>query len=130
MELFGTLALAMTAAFSAVALKKYAPETSVVIVVAAAAAILLSVLSQITPIIHELNSLLSKAQLNASYGEVLLKTIGICLVCQFTSDACRDAGQSAIASKVELAAKTTIVILSLPLLEGLITVVSSLLQNG
>ena len=130
MELFGTLALAMTAAFSAVALKKYAPETSVVIVVAAAAAILLSVLSQITPIIHELNSLLSKAQLNASYGEVLLKTIGICLECQFTSDACRDAGQSAIASKVELAAKTTIVILSLPLLEGLITVVSSLLQNG
>ena len=130
MELFGTLALAMTAAFSAVALKKYAPETSVVIVVAAAAAILLSVLSQITPIIHELNSLLSKAQLNASYGEVLLKTIGICLVCQFTSDACRDAGQSVIASKVELAAKTTIVILSLPLLEGLITVVSSLLQNG
>ena len=39
MEIFGYFALAVTAVFSAAALKKYAPETSLVIAVAASAAL-------------------------------------------------------------------------------------------
>jgi stage III sporulation protein AD len=36
---------------------------------------------------------------------------------QFAADACRDAGESALASKMELAGKITILILALPLFE-------------
>ena len=130
MELTGILALALTAAFSAVALRKYAPETSVVIAVAAGAVILLELLSHLSPELQEIRSLLSQAGLDGSYGAVLLKTLGVCFVCQFTSDACRDAGQTALASKVELAAKLSMLIIALPLLKGILHTAAELLTRG
>lgn len=130
MELTGILALALTATFCAVALKKYAPETSVVIAVAAGAVILIEVLLHVFPVLREISSLLSQAGLDGSYGTVLLKSLGICFVCQFTSEACRDAGQAALATKVELAAKVSMLLIALPLLEGILRTAAGLLTNG
>lgn len=130
MELTGILALALTAAFSAVALKKYAPETSVVIAVAAGGTILLELMSRISPVVQEVNTLLSGAGLNGAYGPVLLKTLGICFVTQFASDACRDAGQSSLASKIELAAKLSMIIIALPLFENILHTAADLLTNN
>lgn len=50
----------------------------------------------------------------------LLKALGIGLVCQFTAQLCREAGQEALASGVELFAKVQIVLLSVPLLQELL----------
>ena len=112
MEIFGYFALAVTAVFSAAALKKYAPETSLVIAVTASAALLIKILSGISPVISEINGLVSVSGVNAGYVPVLMKTIGICFVCQFTADACRDAGQSSLASKTELAARIAVIVIS------------------
>ena len=37
---------------------------------------------------------------------ILFKTLGICFLAQFAADSCRDAGESALASKVELAGRS------------------------
>ncbi len=128
MEIFGYFALAVTAAFCAVALKKYAPETSVVIAVAASAALLVKILSGISPIINEINELVSVSGVSTGYVPVLMKTIGICFVCQFTADACRDAGQNSLASKTELAARVAVIIISLPLFRDILNTVSGILK--
>ena len=129
MELFEIFALAVTGSFCAVSLKKYAPEISAVIAVSAGALILTSLLGKFTPIVEEINTLVSSAGISTEYGTVLLKTVGICFICQFTSDACRDCGQSSIASKVELASKLSIVLISLPLFKTILDTVSALLTN-
>ena len=49
----------------------------------------------------------------------MFKTLGICFLAQFAADSCRDAGESALASKVELAGKISILVLSLPLFEDI-----------
>lgn len=128
MEIFGYFALAVTAAFCAVALKKYAPETSVVIAVAASAALLVKILSGISPVITEINELVSVSGVSTGYVPVLMKTIGICFVCQFTADACRDAGQNSLASKTELAARVAVIIISLPLFRDILNTVSGILK--
>ncbi len=127
MELTGFFALAIAAAFCALSLKKYAPETSVVIAVAASAVLLIQILSRITPIINEINTFVSAAGIDSSYGIILIKTVGICFVCQFVSDACRDAGQASLASKVELASKISIIVISLPLFENILNTAAGLL---
>lgn len=124
------LALAVTAAFSAVALKKYAPETSVVIAVGASAALLISLLGMISPVTQEITDLISGSDIAPEYASALLKTIGICFVCQFTSDACRDAGQTSLASKVELISKASVLIISLPLFRNILSSVTTLLRGG
>lgn len=130
MELTGILALALTAAFSAVALKKYAPETSAVIAVAAGAVILMELMTRVSPVIQEINTLISGSGLDSYYGPVLLKTLGICFVAQFAGDACRDSGQSSLASKIELAAKLAMIVIALPLFENLLHTAANLLTNN
>ena len=46
---------------------------------------------------------------------------------QFAADACRDAGESALASRVELAGKMAVVLLSLPLFGEITSVALGLL---
>ena len=108
MSIFGIAALAIAAAFCAVALKKYSPEISIVIAIAAGAILLVSILSRTMPVVRSLQQLTDSIGLDPQYGVVLMKTIGICFLCQFTSDACKDAGQNALAAKVELAAKIAV----------------------
>ena len=120
MSIFGIAALAMAAAFCAVALKKYSPEISIVIAIAAGAILLVSILSRTMPVVRILQQLTDSIGLDPQYGVVLMKTIGICFLCQFTSDACKDAGQNALAAKVELAAKIAVLLLALPLMENIL----------
>ncbi len=120
----------MTAAISAVALKKYSPETSVVIAIAGGIIILLWVISETNPILSEINICISTAGIDSDYMEILLKSVGICFVCQFASDSCRDAGQNALASRVELASGITIILLALPLIENILSTATGLISNG
>lgn len=77
------------------------------------------ILSKISPALNQVNSLLTRAGMPVEYGGILLKSLGICFLCQFSSDACKDAGQSALASKVELAGKLMIVLIALPMIEDI-----------
>lgn len=129
MQLLIVSGLAVAAAFCAVALKKYAPEISAAIAVAAGGVILLSVLMQAAPVIDEINSFMSDAGIDGTYGAALIKTIGICFIGQFTADACRDAGQSSLASKVELAAKVTVTVISLPMFAAVLNTALNLINT-
>ncbi len=128
-DIFSILGIAVTAAVSAVALKKYSPETSVVIAIAAGLIILVWVMSEITPIINEINNCIGSAGIDSGYLPVLLKSVGICFVCQFASDSCKDAGQTALASRVELASGITIVLLALPLIENILSTAIGLISD-
>jgi len=80
-----------------------------------------------TPIIDFLNSLAEPSSKN--YMTVLLKSVGISLVVSTASDICRDCGERAIASKVELLGKCEILLLSLPLLKEITALITDVLQT-
>ncbi len=61
------------------------------------------------------------------WGNVLLKTFGITLVAETTSDICRDIGESSIASKIEFIAKIEILVISLPLIEKILTITKEIM---
>lgn len=130
MELLGTAALALAAAFCAVALKKYSPEIAVALVVAAGVVLLLPIVSQTMPIVRTMQQMTDSIGLDPSYGVVLVKTVGVCFLCQFTADSCRDAGQNALAAKVEWAAKVTVLLLALPLMEHILQVTAGWMSHS
>lgn len=61
------------------------------------------------------------------YFTVLVKALAIALSCQVCAEICRDCGESSLASKVELAGKIGIIILSLPVLQQLLTMAKEML---
>ena len=120
-------AAALTAALTAAALRKYSPETSAIIAIAGGAMIFLTVLFQCMPLFAEMTALSEKSGLDGNYAVILVKTAGICALCSFTADCCRDNGQQALASRVELGGRIAVIVTALPLFENILQTASSLL---
>lgn len=55
---------------------------------------------------------------------VMLKSLGLAFITQTTAEFCRDAGESAVASKVELIGRAEILLLCLPMLRELMSIIT------
>lgn len=123
----GICAIAVIAALLSLAIKKGTPQLALLLTIAAGVVIFGVVVSFLPSTVTKIQSLINATGLNTEYGVVLLKSLGICFLCQFASDACKDAGQSSLAGKVELTGKLMIVILALPLVESILQTAGNLL---
>lgn len=127
MNLVAVAGVAIIAAILCAVLKRYHKEYAILIGVVAGIFILVQFLQGLTPAIEQIQSLLSLSGISADYVAVLLKALGICLLVQFSADACRDAGENALASKVEFAGKISILLLALPFFEQIASTALSLI---
>lgn len=129
MSIVTVVGLTVIAAFLAVLIRRHHPEYSMAISLMTGIIVLSLLLTQITPVIDRLSTLLSSASLPEEYGMILFKALGISLLAQLAADACRDAGESALAEKAELAGKIFLLVLALPLFEK-IAELAVKLMNG
>ena len=60
-------------------------------------------------------------------GKTILKVFGISFIAETVSDICRDAGESSIASKIELFCKAEILILCIPLIKEILEIIKNLM---
>ncbi len=118
---------ALIAAVLSVVLKQYKPEYSMFISIAAGVLIFLVVLAVIDPILDFIGELTDKAGLDGIYGEVLIKSLAICYITQLACASCKDAGESAIAGKLQIAGKIAILLIALPMFRSLTEIVTGLI---
>ena len=126
MEVFKILGCAIIATILIVMLNNEKKEIGLVLSIAAGVCILLFTMSKITPIVDMLNALIESSGINKEFLVIILKITGIAYLVEFGKNICIDAGQSAIATKLELAGKVIIVSLSLPLIATLVNVLTGL----
>ncbi|AIE60687.1 stage III sporulation protein AD [Bacillus methanolicus MGA3] len=69
------------------------------------------------------------ANVNLIYVETILKIIGIAYIAEFATQITKDAGQGAIASKIELAGKILILAMAIPILTVLIETIIQMVPN-
>ena len=115
MKLTVMIVVAVIAAFLAVVLRRHAPEQALAVGLVGGLLILGAVVSSAGPLFRELQELLSAGGLSGEYVTVLFKALGVCLITQLASDACRDAGEQGLSAKAELAGKFALLMLALPL---------------
>lgn len=92
-------------------------------------AILLSaiVLSLSAPLVSYLKNLTESTQI-AGYAEFLFKALAIAILTQICAELCRESGESGVASGVELAGKVEILLISLPLINEILSTAKELLS--
>ena len=127
MEVAVIAGVAVIAAILSAVLKRYHQEYAILVTIGVGILLLLGILSSITPILEKLEQMISLAGIEGDSLSILLKALGICFLAQFAADSCRDAGESALAAKVELAGKAAVVVLSLPLFENIASTALSLI---
>ena len=112
----------------AVLFRQHKPEYAPLISLAAGLAVVFLLLGQLEPIFSQMEEILQQAGIGTEYIAVLLKSLGICYITQLAADTCRDAGESAIASKMELAGKITVMTLAVPYFTGMLQTVGELIR--
>lgn len=86
-----------------------------------------SLLGKISLIKEVLNEINSVAGADKDYWKTLWKILGITYAAEFSSAICKDAGYQAIALQIEVFAKITILVLSLPVLSALLQTIRGFL---
>lgn len=119
---------ALIAAVLSMVLKQYKPEYSLFISIAAGVLIFLSVIAVIEPIVSFIGELTDRAGLEGVYGEVLIKSLAICYITQLACDCCKDAGENAIAGKLQIAGKIAVLLIALPMFKSLTEIVAGLIN--
>ena len=129
MAVFKIVGIALMAVAASLVLRAYRPELGLQIAVAAGVLILMLTLDELIALSSFLSETLARFQIDPGYLKVMLKVIGTAYLAQFAADLCRDAGESAVAGKVELAGRVLILALCLPVLMSILEMVESILSN-
>ncbi len=76
-----------------------------------------------------IKKLAARAEVELVYVETMLKIIGVAYIAEFAAQMTKDAGQEALATKMELAGKVIILSMAVPILTLLIETILSMLPN-
>jgi stage III sporulation protein AD len=116
MEIMQIVGLALVATILVVILKNQRPELALQLSIVTGVIIFLLVVTKIKVVLDVLNDLALHAQVNSYYLTTVLKIVGVAYIAEFGAQICRDAGEGAIATKVEFAAKILVMVLALPII--------------
>ena len=120
-------AIAITGTVIGLVIKKNSPEMSLLLTISIAMVALYMASGIISDIVDFAGKLADASKLSPAVLSVLLKTVGISIISRLASDVCRDAGQTSVASGVEIAGCAAALYISLPLMETVFDMISSLM---
>ncbi|WP_352420023.1 stage III sporulation protein AD [Proteiniborus sp.] len=123
MEIIQIVGIGIIATVLSVILKQQKPEFSLQISIVTGLVIFIFVISKLNYVIEVLNSLAKRVDMDLLYFSTILKVIGVAYIAEFGAQIARDAGEGAIASKIELASKILIMVLAVPILTSLLDLI-------
>ena len=127
MSIFSLAGVALLAAVLILFLRELRPAFIPPVRLGATILLIGAALALYSPVIARIEALFSQTGAG-EYTDVVLRALGIALICELTGLFCRDLGEGALAEGVELFGKLEILILSLPLLDKVLEMAKELLK--
>ena len=128
MEIFKIIGVAFVTAISAILLKSTKPELSFAVTVKGVIVILMFVVDMLQNTVNILSTIASITGIENGLIKILLKIVGVGYLTEFSAGILNDFGSNAVADKVILGGKLTILILSLPIIESVLKLMSGFLE--
>ncbi len=127
MDILQIVCIGIVAVILSVTIKQQKPEIALQVSIVTGLLIFIIIVVKLTSVIDFIKAFSRKADIDATYITILLKIVGIAYIAEFGAEVCKDAGETSIASKIELAGKVTIVILAVPIISSLLDLVVKLM---
>ena len=116
MSVAGICALGVCAAVIALYLRELRPEMARLFALGAGVVIMGLAVPMAAEFVSGIKVFGAMSSVTADFLGPLLKITGIAYIAQFAAELCRDAGESALAGRVEFAGKTAIALMSFPII--------------
>lgn len=104
-------------------LRRERPEFAVLLSLAVGAVLFLLILPKVAQALRLIDELALLAHVRLLYIDVVLRIIGIAYLAEFAAQVSRDAGEGALAQKLELGGKVLILVLAVPIVGALVHLV-------
>ncbi|WP_317367169.1 stage III sporulation protein AD [uncultured Tyzzerella sp.] len=127
MDIFKICIIAIISVIIILTIKPQMANISVLISIVSGVIIFMMVIPILEEVISSVLDIVSMLDIGMEHIGIILKIIGISYICEFSSQICIDAGESAIASKIELAGKVLIMFISIPVITRLLSLITSLM---
>ena len=127
-EIFKIIGVAFVTAISAILLKGTKPELSFAVTVTGVIVILLFIVDSLQNTVAIFQTIAQMTGVENGLIKILIKIVGVGYLTEFGAGILNDFGSNAVADKVVLAGKITIVVLSFPVLESLLKMIQGFLQ--
>ncbi len=127
MEIIKIIGIALIALIIIIMLKQYRPEYAIFISILTGILILFLVMDRLTGIINLIETIEDKFSINTQFIALLIKITGIAFLSEFAVSVCKDSGEAAIASKIEIGSKIIIISMSIPIISSLLEIILKIL---
>ena len=128
MEIMKIIGVGFVTAIAATLLKISKPELSFAVLVTGAIVILLFIVDALQNTLYEISALAIATGMENGLLKMLLKIVGVGYITEFGAGILNDFGSNALADKVALAGKITIILLSLPVIKGVLQLVQGFVE--
>ena len=126
-EVIKIIGIGMISLIIIIIIKQYRPEFAVYISIIEGILILAISLQKMGEIVSLIKSISDKAGINGEFLKIILKITGIAILAEFAISICKDSGESAIASKIEMGSKVIIISMSIPIISSLLELMLNIL---
>jgi stage III sporulation protein AD len=127
MDVVRLVLLCVAAALVAAMLRVDRPEMAAAVAMAAGTVALLMAAGNLKVVVDAARALAGGAGVSGESTQIMLRAAGIALIAEFGAQLSRDAGESALAGRIELGARVALAAMSVPLITGLVTKLASLM---
>lgn len=129
MDIIQVVGLGLIATFLILIIKEQKPMFAFLLATFVGVIIFIALADKIANVIRVIETLAEQAKVNTLFLGTILKIIGIAYIAEFGAQVTRDAGQNAIASKIELAGKILIMVMAIPIITLIIETVMQILPT-
>ncbi len=127
MEIIQIIGLGSVVTILILVIRQQRPELALLLSLGLSVIIFLLVVGKISLILDLFRGLAERANINQLYLNTVLKIIGIAYISEFGAQVCRDAGEGAVAGKIEFAGKILILVLAIPIIAVVLDTITKLL---
>lgn len=127
MEMIQIVGIGVIATLLILLVKEQKPIFAFLLAVFTGIVIFLFLLGKISTVLQVLEDLSTKTSIQPVFFKTILKIIGTAYIAEFGAQIVRDAGQEAVASKIELAGKIVILMMAIPIITVIIETVVNLM---
>ena len=129
MDIIKIVGIALIALVIIILLKQYKPEFAIYISILTGILILILVMDKLSGIINLIKSIVNQSYINTEFITLLIKITGIAFLSEFAVSICKDSGEAAIASKIEIGSKIIIISMAIPIVSSLLELILKLLPK-
>ncbi|MBR7090978.1 MAG: stage III sporulation protein AD [Clostridia bacterium] len=126
-EIFKVIGLALITTIAVIVVKQVKPEMAIFVGLAGTIIVFLYIIDLLEQVFDLFNYILEVTNINSEMFTILLKIVGVGYITEIGANICSDSGNSAIATKVQLAGKLIIFVLAIPIITNLVEMITELL---